>query len=220
VKISGHRGELSDRHIQRYGKTVGIVFVLTLLTFGASRYVEMPFASFAALAFLLILTKLSHFHWERWFLGKDAAARVAEALEAFSNEYVVLTDLVLPDSKGSIDKLLVGPNGLFVIETKKYSGFVTCDEDRWFLNGQPLRSLSKEVKRNSLRGARNPDSLRYSVAGVRGLSNQAQAIQADPSGLKAKRIRRVYPGLPTQADHHSIRTALHRIPSPVSPTRF
>jgi Nuclease-related domain len=150
MKISGRRGALTDRHIRRYGKIVGIGIVLTLLVFGASRYIEMPFASFGALAFLLILTKLSYFHWERWFLGKDAAARVTEALEALSNEYVVLTDLVLPDSKGSIDHLLVGPNGLFVIETKRYPGFVTCDEDRWFLNGHPLRSLSKEVKRNSL----------------------------------------------------------------------
>jgi hypothetical protein len=150
MKILADRGALTDHHFRNYVIAVGIAIVLTLSAFAASRYFGMPFASFGALAFLLIATKLSYLHWERRFSGKDAQAKLAEALKALSGEYAVLTDVVLPDSKGNIDRLLVGPNGLFVIETKNYSGCVTCDEDHWFLNGHPLRSLSKEAKRNSL----------------------------------------------------------------------
>jgi hypothetical protein len=150
MKILGDRGELSDRHLPNCTTTVGIIIIVTVVAFAASKYFELPLASFAALAFLLIASKLSYFYWERWFSGKDAKARLAEALKALADEYVVLTDVVLPDSKGNIDRLLVGPNGLFVIETKNYSGCITCDEDDWFLNGHPLRSLSKEAKRNSL----------------------------------------------------------------------
>jgi hypothetical protein len=150
MKISGDRVEPTDHHIRNSTITVAVVIVVTGFAFAASSYFAMPFVSFAALAFLLILTKLSYLYWERWFSGKDAEARLSEALKALSNDYVVLRDLVLPDSKGNIDRLLVGPNGLFVIEIKNYSGCVTCDEDHWFLNGHALRSLSKEAKRNSL----------------------------------------------------------------------
>jgi len=37
-----------------------------------------------------------------------------------------MNDLMLPDDKGNVDHLVMGPNGLFVIETKNYSTFVNC----------------------------------------------------------------------------------------------
>src|SRR5262245_9276374 len=57
---------------------------------------------------------------------------------------------MLPDGKGNVDHLAIGPSGLFVIETKNYSGNVKCDRDDWFVNGQKIRSLSRQAKRNAM----------------------------------------------------------------------
>jgi hypothetical protein len=148
--LEPRREPTDDPSMRRYGKLVGVAILLTLFAFGVSRYFQMPFASFAALAFLLILTKVSFLAWGRWFTGKDVEAKVAAVLKDLSDDYVVFHDLILPDTKGSTELLLVGSKGLFVIDIEDSSGSVKCDEDRWFLNGHPIRSLSKEAKRNSL----------------------------------------------------------------------
>ena len=56
----------------------------------------------------------------------------------------------MPDGKGNVDHLVMGPNGLFAIETKNYSTFVKCSGDDWFVNGKKIRSLSKQAKRNAI----------------------------------------------------------------------
>jgi hypothetical protein len=62
----------------------------------------------------------------------------------------LLNDLTLPDGKGNVDHLVIAPNGLFVIETKNYSGRVKCEGDRWFVNGRPTNSVSRQAKRNAM----------------------------------------------------------------------
>ena len=44
----------------------------------------------------------------------------------------------------------MGPNGLFVIETKNYSTFVKCVGDDWFVGSEKISSLSKQAKRNAV----------------------------------------------------------------------
>ena len=56
----------------------------------------------------------------------------------------------MPDGRGNVDHLVMGPNGLFAIETKNYSTFVKCSGDDWFVNGKKIRSLSKQAKRNAI----------------------------------------------------------------------
>lgn len=75
---------------------------------------------------------------------------ITEALKDLPDEYVLLNDLMLPDGKGNVDHLVMGPNGLFVIETKNYSTFVNCLGDEWFVNGEKIRSLSKQAKGNAV----------------------------------------------------------------------
>lgn len=57
---------------------------------------------------------------------------------------------MLPDGRGNVDHLVMGPNGLFAIETKNYSTIVKCSGDDWFVNGKKIRSLSKQAKRNAI----------------------------------------------------------------------
>ena len=79
--------------------------------------------------------------------GEEAVAHV---LKALSNDYALLIDIMLPGGGGNVDHFLIGSNGLFVIETKNYSGWVRCDGDRWFVGTREINSLSKQAKRNSM----------------------------------------------------------------------
>jgi hypothetical protein len=83
--------------------------------------------------------------------GEDAVAGI---LQGFDNRYTLLNGLRIPGADGDIDHVLVGPKGVFVIETKNYRGFVACRGDTWYRKVRdawiPLgRSPSKQAKYNA-----------------------------------------------------------------------
>lgn len=45
------------------------------------------------------------------------------------DEYVLISGLTLPRGSGDIDHLVIGPNGIFVIETKTMAGRIVCGDD-------------------------------------------------------------------------------------------
>ena len=115
-----------------------------------SRSFNQATAAFFAAGALLIIFQASVRRFALWFSRGKSESRVAEILRSLPDDYVVLSDIVLPGSKGNIDHVLIGPNGIYTIETKSYPGFVKCEDDQWFVNGRPIRSLSKQAKRNSM----------------------------------------------------------------------
>ena len=70
-----------------------------------------------------------------------------------SDDYLLLNDLRLRSGGGDIDHIVLGPNGIFVLETKNWSGDVTCHGDMWQRAGKPnfKGSPSLQVKRNAAR---------------------------------------------------------------------
>jgi hypothetical protein len=152
-------GQFADRRIRFYlWASVGL-FALAISAFAVTNIFRLPAIGFFMAAMLLMLFKTSVRRWSCWSLGRNGESKVTEALKSLPDEYVVLNDIVLPDRKGNVDHLLIGPNGVFVIETKNYSGFVRCEEEQWFVNGHRIRSLSKQAKRNSM-------AIRGSIAGL------------------------------------------------------
>lgn len=65
--------------------------------------------------------------------GAAAEVKVAEALGGLPEGFVSFHDLAFPGF--NIDHVLVGPAGIFVIETKSHRGKVTAEGDRLILNG-------------------------------------------------------------------------------------
>jgi hypothetical protein len=114
------------------------------------RNADAQAANVLVAAGLVILFKASYRRWVRRFLGKRKEDPVAEALKALGDGYIVFNDIVLPDSKGNVDYLVIGTNGVFAIEIKSYGGVVQCEQDEWFVGGKPVRSLSNQAKRNSI----------------------------------------------------------------------
>ncbi len=73
--------------------------------------------------------------------GKAGESKVSSILRSLPEEYLVLDDVTIPDQGSTpdrkyttqIDHVVVSPYGVFVIETKNYSGWIFGDEKsrRW-----------------------------------------------------------------------------------------
>ncbi len=75
---------------------------------------------------------------------------VAAVLDALPPDYVVFHDLRVPSSAANIDHLVVGPSGVWMVDTKNYSAAVTRGRGRgadslWVAN-RPLRSKFATVR--------------------------------------------------------------------------
>lgn len=102
--------------------------------------------------------------------GLEAENLVILSLQGLNDDYFLINDIKLPDSRGNIDHIVLGPNGIFVIETKNYGGQIICHGDEWIrhyegglkisMKGRPywqedrdydLGSPSKQVKRGAVK---------------------------------------------------------------------
>lgn len=108
----------------------------------------------AWLPFLISGLFLRRYH--TWEAGIRGEREVVKALQELDDSHYLLNGIVLPRGKGDIDHVLLGPKGVFVIETKNYSGKVICDGDNWHRRRQagqrktPVESISEQAKRNAL----------------------------------------------------------------------
>ncbi|MFC2154464.1 nuclease-related domain-containing protein [Candidatus Altiarchaeota archaeon] len=93
-----------------------------------------------------------------WQTGSMGEEDVLSHLEKLDDNYNVINGLVVPPNRGDTDHIILGPNGIFVIETKNYAGVIHCDGDDWTREkigrgGTPypleIGSPSNQVKRNA-----------------------------------------------------------------------
>jgi hypothetical protein len=83
--------------------------------------------------------------------GWAGEKRVAKLLSGkLSDDYFLINDLYLYNG-GDIDHIVLGPSGIFVLETKNWSGDITCNGDVWQRAGKSnfKGSPSRQVKRNA-----------------------------------------------------------------------
>lgn len=84
--------------------------------------------------------------------------RFIDKLKTLSDDYYLINDVLLGEAYGNIDHIVLGPNGLFTIETKNYVGTFSCEGDDWrriyedndTINRYTIGSPSMQVKRNAL----------------------------------------------------------------------
>jgi len=81
------------------------------------------------------------------------------ALQNLPDSYSLINDVNLPQGYGNIDHIVLGSNGIFIIETKNFEGEIRCERDSWFQykdtwkipEEHEIKSPSKQVKGNALR---------------------------------------------------------------------
>ena len=82
-----------------------------------------------------------------------------ENLQNLPDSYLLINDVKLPNGYGNIDHIVLGSNGIFVIETKNFEGEIICNGDEWIRHYEnyqedrdyELKSPSKQVKSNALK---------------------------------------------------------------------
>jgi hypothetical protein len=86
--------------------------------------------------------------WRRGAVGERRTARLLGPLER--QGWVVLHDLAVPGSRANIDHLVIGPGGVFVIDSKQYHGRLGLDPSGRLWHGRyalapTLRTVSFEA---------------------------------------------------------------------------
>jgi hypothetical protein len=80
--------------------------------------------------------------WRRGSAGERRTARLLGPLER--QGWAVLHDLAVPDSRANIDHLVIGPGGVFVIDSKQYRGRLQLDPSGRLWHGRyPLAPTLK-----------------------------------------------------------------------------
>jgi hypothetical protein len=88
--------------------------------------------------------------WRRGAEGEQRTARLLEPLERHG--WAVLHDLAVPGSRANIDHLVIGPGGVFVIDSKHYRGRLQLDPSGRLWHGRypltpTLQAVSFEADR-------------------------------------------------------------------------
>ena len=143
-------GHFIDIRIRRYGARALAGGGALLAFVAVAIFFNLPRAGFFAVCVGLLIFKANLRRWERWSRGKQGESAVTEALRSLPDEYVLLNDLVLPGGRGNVDHFLIGPNGLFAIETKNYSGLVKCEGFEWYVNRRRIPSLTRQAKNSAI----------------------------------------------------------------------
>jgi hypothetical protein len=63
--------------------------------------------------------------------GIEGEKQVINTLATLDDQYYLINDVKFPNDIGNIDHVVLGPNGIFAVETKNFSGEILCNGDAW-----------------------------------------------------------------------------------------
>jgi hypothetical protein len=85
--------------------------------------------------------------WQTGAEGEVRTGRLLEPLEA--DGFRILHDRKIPGSRANIDHIVIGPPGIFVVETKSYAGSLQIRGNEVFVAGRRKTGMIDEVKREA-----------------------------------------------------------------------
>ena len=114
--------------------------------------------TFLSLLVLIIGAGLIYYGYNNgksWNKGIKGEYIVAEYLNQLPDDYFVFNDVKFPRSYGNLDHVVVGPTGIYVIETKNYKGFfLVKGNELFYKNGNRVKKAKgqpgRQVMANSM----------------------------------------------------------------------
>jgi len=206
------------------------------LAVGGIALVFVPGGSWSPLGWALIavailgtLTRLFVLpdHIRAWTIGAEGEERVARLLDELQADgYVVLSDLLIPGSRENIDHVVVGPTGVFVVETKNYSGLVKARGRDLYVGRRRKTEFIDQAERQvaAVRRVVGEVDLTAYLAFVRAEfpffgRQRVRGIEAVPAGRLLRQIRQ-RPARLDATEVESISTALAAALLPSAPARL
>ena len=108
--------------------------------------------------------------WRRGAAGERHTARLLAPLERHG--WVILHDLAVPRSRANLDHLVIGPGGVFVIDSKQYRGRLQLDSSGGLWHGRyPLAATLRAVNFEADRAVQvltDPDVVVRPIVAVHG----------------------------------------------------
>lgn len=101
-------------------------------------------------------------HVRAWGIGARGEAITESELEELPNGYELLHDRRLPGSRANVDHVVIGPGGVFVVESKRMTGKLSIRGDEVYIRGRNTHMVDQvlhqaEVLEDVLRGAGTED---------------------------------------------------------------
>ncbi len=161
----------------------------------------------ALIAFYFVLRRYSSYRG-----GLQGEKHVTKLLKsALSDDYYLLNDVYFRDGFGDIDHIVLGPNGLFVIETKNWSGSITCFGDEWqrqsgrHIGGSPTRQAKKNATRvkNAIEASDKLGHIKVWVEGIVVFVNRNADLHLHEPTIRVLRLQE----LPNHILSHKINHA-------------
>jgi hypothetical protein len=155
--LKGSGKYLRNQTIKNAGKAFSCTFLLALIiTFLIFRFLTITIgfldeilAVFAILPLAGFFFYLRKYHIYRG--GWEGEKRVTKLLRnSLNDDYYLINNLRLR-GYGDVDHVVLGPNGVFVLETKNWSGKISCNGDFWQRQGNRhvSGSPSEQAKKNA-----------------------------------------------------------------------
>jgi hypothetical protein len=213
-KIKGSSSYLKDQ-VQKnlaMASLSAIIFaaVFSILIYRILSTLHLGILEEAGLVLLLVPLVAFYFYLRKYHIyngGWQGEKQVAGFLTStLSDDYYLLNDLYLREGGGDIDHIVLGPNGVFVLETKNWSGTISCNGDEWQRAGKVnfSGSPSRQVKRNVakiqhlLDISPNLRGLRVGVEGIIVFTNKHATLHVSNSTVPTLRL----PQLPNYISAH------------------
>jgi hypothetical protein len=158
-KIKGSGSYLKNQVRKNLAKA-GLSAILFAASFALLIYIILSTLQFgileiAGLVFLLAPLAAFYFYLRKYNIykgGWQGEKQVVNLLmHTLRDDYFLLNDIYLRDGGGDIDHIVLGSNGVFVLETKNWNGNISCNGDEWHRPGKRnfIGSPSRQVKRNA-----------------------------------------------------------------------
>jgi hypothetical protein len=158
-KIKASSSYLKNQVSTNLIKAALCVFIFGVLLFGAMfdaiLNLQVTLIDEILLISLIAPTIGSYYYLRQYHLykgGWQGEKQVAKTLSSSLNDdYILINDLYLQGGGGDIDHVVLAPGGVFVLETKNWSGHINCNGDEWYRGGKRNfnSSPSRQVKRNT-----------------------------------------------------------------------
>jgi hypothetical protein len=158
-KIKGSSSYLKNQTRKNLAKAALCIILFSIVFFALNLRVlsTLQLGFFEETRLLLSLVPLIgfYFYLRKYRIyrgGLQGEKQVVKLLNSkLNDDYYLINDLYLGDGGGDIDHVVLGPNGVFVLETKNWSGNITCNGDKWQRPGKRnfSASPSRQVKKNT-----------------------------------------------------------------------
>jgi Nuclease-related domain len=160
-------------------------------TFPAWRWALLGAAAVLGVGALALRPRPDPDRWARGAAGERATAEILRRLPA--RRWVVLHDLALTDSRTNVDHLVIGPTGVWVVDTKAYRARVRARWGRVLVGGVPLSTAAVRWEARVVSDVLGVDVRPVIAVHARGLRRRGrrwEGVTVVPAGRLPRRLSR------------------------------